>query len=150
MVAAPSSPDATRNLNEIEHPVRVDQVFIGTCAGGRIEDLRAAAAVLRNRRIDPGVRLLVGPASTEVLTAALDDGTLDTLIAAGAVLLPVGCGSCMGRVGALGEGEVEVAVQNRNFVGRAGHPGSEIYLASATTAAHCALTGSLGPLEVSE
>ncbi len=144
-VAAPSSPDATRALDELEDSVRVDQVFIGTCAGGRLEDLQAAATVLRGRRIKPGLRFLVGPASTEVLTAALEDGTLGTLLAAGAILLPVGCGACMGRQGALGEGEVEVAVQNRNFVGRAGHPGSQIYLASAVTAARCALTGTLGP-----
>ena len=149
-VAAPSSPDATVTLSEMQKPVRVDQVFIGTCAGGRLEDLQAAAAVLRRRRVKPRVRFLVGPASTEVLTAASADGTLDTLIAAGAVLLPVGCGACMGRLGALAEGEVEVAAQNRNFVGRAGHPGSQIYLASAATAARSALTGYLGPVEASE
>lgn len=122
-VAAPSSPDATRTLKDMERSVPIDQLFISTCAGGRLEDLQAAAAVLRQRRVKPGIRLLVGPASTEVLTAAIHDGTLDTLLAAGTVLLPVGCGACMGRLGALGEGEGEGAVQNRNFVGRAGHPG---------------------------
>ena len=144
LAALPSRPDRGVPLDQIA-PVDVDQVFIGSCAGGRLDDLRAAAEVLRGRRVAIRVRLLVGPASAEVYRDALADGTLATLSEAGAVVLPPGCGACMGRLGTLGDGEISVTTQNRNFTGRAGAPSSELYLASAHTAALAALSGRLGP-----
>lgn len=146
-VARPSRPDHLAPLSSLE-PVAVDQVFIGSCAGGRLEDLSAAAAVLRSHGgIHADVRLLVGPASREVAQAAQASGLLDELSNMGAVVLPTGCGACMGRLGALAPGEVAVSTQNRNFVGRVGSPQAEIYLASPETAALCAATGKLAPRE---
>ena len=144
LAALPSRPDRGVPLAQLA-PVDIDQVFIGSCAGGRLDDLRAAAEVLRGRRVATRVRLLVGPASAEVYRDALADGTLATLSEAGAVVLPPGCGACMGRLGTLGDGEISVTTQNRNFTGRAGAPSSELYLASARTAALAALSGRLGP-----
>lgn len=143
LVARPSQPDNVVQLDNAER-VRVDQVFIGSCAGGGLDDLRAAAKTVRGRRVHDGVRLLVGPASAEVLRDAAADGTMGTLVEAGATVLPVGCGACMGRLGTLGEGDVAVATQNRNFVGRAGHPRSSLYLASPASAAQAALDGYIG------
>jgi 3-isopropylmalate/(R)-2-methylmalate dehydratase large subunit len=142
-VALPSRPDRVMDLDALEETVKVQQVFLGSCAGGRLDDLRAAAEILQGKRIAEGVRLLVGPASAEVAAAAMEEGTLSTLLRAGATILPPGCGACMGWIGTLGEGEVEVSTQNRNFVGRAGAPSSRIYLASPVTAARVALTGVL-------
>jgi 3-isopropylmalate/(R)-2-methylmalate dehydratase large subunit len=144
-VAEPSRPDRVSPLSDLA-PVQVDQVFIGSCAGGRLEDIHKAVTVLRRHGgIHAGVRLLVGPASREVAQAAQATGLLDALIDMGAVVLPTGCGACMGRLGALAPGEVAVSTQNRNFVGRVGSPEARIYLASPETAALCAATGQLSP-----
>ncbi|MEE9139952.1 MAG: aconitase/3-isopropylmalate dehydratase large subunit family protein [Alphaproteobacteria bacterium] len=140
LIALPSRPDQVAPLGTAPD-AKVDQVFIGSCAGGRLEDLRVAARVLDGEQIHPGLRLLIGPASAEVLDAAMADGTLGILLKAGATLLPPGCGACLGRLGTLGAGEVAVATQNRNFVGRAGSSSSRLYLASPATAARAALTG---------
>lgn len=120
----------------------VDVVFLGSCTGGRLEDLQVAARILRGRRVAPGVRLLVVPASRSVLQAAQQDGTLSALLQAGAVLGPPGCGPCMGRhLGVLAEGELCLSTANRNYVGRMGSPEARIYLGSPAVAAASALSG---------
>lgn len=137
-------PFAVDNVHSAEAVLgkRVDQVFIGTCTNGRLDDLHDAAAVLRGRRVAAGVRLLVIPASSRVLEDAARDGTLLTLLQAGATLGTPGCGPCMGRhQGVLAPGEVCVSTSNRNFRGRMGAADAEIYLASPRVAAASAVAG---------
>lgn len=145
-IAAPGRVDDVRRLDELPE-VEVQQVFIGTCTNGRHEDLRAAAQVLRGRRVHERTRLLVVPASSQALEASVADGSLSVLLAAGAVLATPGCGPCMGRhQGVLAAGEVCVATGNRNFVGRMGSAEARIYLASPEVAAASAVAGRLvGP-----
>ena len=122
--------------------IRVDQVFIGSCTNGRLEDLRAAASVLKGRHIAPFVKLIVTPASRRIYREALADGTLDILAEAGAMITTPGCGLCCGRTGGiLTDNEVVVATNNRNFLGRMGTSKVNIYLASPVTAAKCAVAG---------
>ena len=124
--------------------VRVDQVFIGSCTNGRLEDLQAAAAVLKDRHVAPFVKLIVTPASRKIYREALADGTLDILAQAGAMITTPGCGLCCGRTGGiLTDNEVVVATNNRNFLGRMGTSKVNIYLASPVTAARCALAGKI-------
>lgn len=121
---------------------KVDQVFVGTCTNGRLEDLHEVAEVLRGRRVAPGVRMLVIPASSQVLEEATAYGTLLTILQAGATLGTPGCGPCMGRhQGVLAPGEVCVSTSNRNFKGRMGAADAEIYLASPRVAAASAVAG---------
>nr|WP_191240481.1 3-isopropylmalate dehydratase large subunit [Deinococcus ficus] len=140
-MSAPSEVDNVHDVAELRG-LKVDQVFIGTCTNGRIEDLHAAADVLRGRQVAPGTRLLVIPASSQVLEEALTDGTLLTLQRAGAVMGTPGCGPCMGRhQGVLAPGEVCVSTSNRNFIGRMGDKDAKIYLASPAVAAATAVLG---------
>ena len=131
-------------------PRPVQQVFIGSCAGGRLEDLAAAARVLRGRRVAPGVRLVVTPASQAVFHACLRNGIFEVLSEAGAMITNSSCGACGGiDKGLLGAGEVCVSTSNRNFRGRMGSPDGLIYLASPLTAAAAAVTGRIcDPLDV--
>lgn len=140
-ISAPSEVDNVHNVAELRG-LKVDQVFIGTCTNGRLEDLHAAAEVLRGKRVDPTTRLLVIPASSEVMEQAAADGTLLTLMQSGAVLGTPGCGPCMGRhQGVLAPDEVCVSTSNRNFIGRMGDKDAHIYLASPAVAAATAVAG---------
>jgi 3-isopropylmalate/(R)-2-methylmalate dehydratase large subunit len=120
----------------------IDQALVGTCTNGRLEDLAAAADLLRGKQIAPSVRLLVLPASREVLLAAIKQGTVSDLVAAGATLLNPGCGPCLGaHQGCMAPGEVTISTANRNFKGRMGSKEAFIYLGSPATVAASALTG---------
>jgi methanogen homoaconitase large subunit len=122
--------------------VAVDVVYLGTCTNGRYEDMYAAAQVLQGRKLAPGMRMLVVPASSESLRRASEDGTLNILLEAGATIGTPGCGACIGRhMGVLAPGEVCVFTGNRNFRGRMGSPQANIYLTSPEVAAATALTG---------
>lgn len=142
-VAAPHSIDNVVPVTEVEGTA-VDQVFIGTCTGGRLEDIEAAARILAGKRVNPRCRLVVTPASTEVLLAAERAGYLRALLAAGATFATPGCGPCLGaHAGILAPGEVCVSTSSRNFPGRMGSTEARIYSASPATAAAAALTGKL-------
>jgi homoaconitate hydratase family protein len=140
-VATPHRVDNVAPAAEIEG-TRIDQAVIGTCTNGRIEDLQAAADLLRGKRIAPSVRLLVLPASRAVLLDAIEAGIISDLLAAGATLLNPGCGPCLGaHEGCMAPGERTISTANRNFQGRMGSREAEIYLASPATVAASALTG---------
>ncbi len=142
-VAAPSSVDNVFNLDDVEK-VRIDQAFVGTCTGGRLEDIEAAADILRGKKIAKWVRLLVIPASTEVMQESIKKGYLQELMDAGATISTPGCGPCLSaHEGVIASGEVCVSTSNRNFPGRMGSTESKIYLASPATVAASALTGYL-------
>tara|TARA_R110001606_G_scaffold176867_3_gene323405 strand:- start:17537 stop:18817 length:1281 start_codon:yes stop_codon:yes gene_type:complete len=140
-VAAPHAPENTDDVGAFA-AVKVDQCYIGACVGAKLEDLQMAASVLRGHRVSPDTRLLVAPATVRVTEKAAADGTLATLTAAGAILLPSGCGACAGMgAGIIAEGEVCLSTTNRNFQGRMGHKDASVYLASPYTVAASAVTG---------
>lgn len=122
--------------------MKIDQVVIGSCTNGRIEDIRVAAGILKGRKVAKGVRVIVFPATQRIYLQALREGLIEQLIEAGAVVSTPTCGPCLGgHMGVLAKGERAVTTTNRNFVGRMGHPESEVYLASPAVAAASALTG---------
>ncbi|GAB4364128.1 MAG: 3-isopropylmalate dehydratase large subunit [Deltaproteobacteria bacterium] len=143
-VAFPHLPENTKPLSEVG-TVPIDQVVVGSCTNGRIEDLRGAAAVLRGRKVHDGVRMLVFPATREITLQAMREGLVETFLEAGAVFSTPTCGPCLGgHMGILAKGERAIATTNRNFVGRMGHPESEVYLANPVVAAASAVLGRIG------
>uniref|UniRef100_A0A7C3YFB3 3-isopropylmalate dehydratase large subunit n=1 Tax=Geoglobus ahangari TaxID=113653 RepID=A0A7C3YFB3_9EURY len=142
-VAAPHNVDNVVDVEDVEG-VEVDQVFIGTCTNGRLSDIEIAARILKGRKVAENVRLIVGPASREIFIKAEEMGYLRTIVEAGGIVLPPGCGPCVGiHMGIPADGEVCISTQNRNFKGRMGNPNAEIYLASPATAAASAVEGKI-------
>lgn len=148
-VAFPHLPENTKTIDNVGD-VKIDQVVIGSCTNGRIEDLRTAAEIMKDRKVAKGVRVIVIPATQAIYLQALEEGLLTTFIKAGAAVSTPTCGPCLGgHMGILAKGERAVATTNRNFVGRMGDPESEVYLASPAVAAASAITGQIsGPAEL--
>ena len=148
-VAFPHLPENTHTVDEIKEPIKIDQVVIGSCTNGRIDDLRCAAEVLKGRKVADGMRLIVLPATQAIYLQAMEEGLLRTFIEAGGVVSTPTCGPCLGGyMGVLAVGERCVSTTNRNFVGRMGHITSEIYLASPAVAAASAIKGYIAAPEV--
>jgi 3-isopropylmalate/(R)-2-methylmalate dehydratase large subunit len=146
-VAFPHSPDNVRPVSAARD-IRLDQVFIGSCTNGRLEDLRQASEILKGRRVARGTRLIVIPGTPTVYKMALREGIVETLMDAGAVIGPPCCGPCLGgHMGILAAGEKALSTTNRNFIGRMGHPESEIYLAGPAVAAASAALGRIASPE---
>ncbi len=142
-VAFPHLPENTRTIDQVGE-IKIDQVVIGSCTNGRIDDLRIAAKVLEGRKVAKGVRVIIFPATQKIYLQAMEEGLLATFIKAGAVVSTPTCGPCLGgHMGILAAGERAVATTNRNFVGRMGHVESEVYLASPAVAAASAVTGKI-------
>ena len=143
-IAFPHLPENTKTIDEISEDIEIDQVVIGSCTNGRLDDLRIAAEVLQGRHVAPGMRCIVIPATQAIYLQAMEEGLLKTFIEAGAIVSTPTCGPCLGGyMGILAEGERCVSTTNRNFVGRMGHVNSEIYLASPAVAAASAVAGTI-------
>ena len=145
-VSFPHLPDNTRTIDEVGD-VKIDQVVIGSCTNGRMDDLRIAASILEGKKVADGLRVIVIPATQKIYLQAMEEGLIKTFIEAGAIVSTPTCGPCLGGyMGVMAEGERCVSTTNRNFVGRMGHVDSEVYLASPAVAAASAITGKIsGP-----
>ncbi len=142
-VAFPHLPENAKPVGEAKN-IAIDQVIIGSCTNGRFEDLEVAASLMKGKKVADGVRMIVIPATPTIYRQAMDEGLFATFLDAGAVISPPTCGPCLGgHMGVLAEGEVAVATTNRNFVGRMGHPGSEVYLSGPAVAAASAVVGTI-------
>lgn len=148
-VAFPHLPENARTIDKVGE-VKIDQVVIGSCTNGRIEDMRVAAAVLKGKKVHEAVRCIIIPATQKIWKQAMNEGLFDIFIEAGAAISTPTCGPCLGgHMGILAKGERAVATTNRNFVGRMGHPESEVYLAGPAIAAASAVAGKIaGPDEI--
>ena len=143
-IAFPHLPENTKAIDQIKEDIQIDQVVIGSCTNGRMEDMRIAAEVLKGRHVAKGMRCIIIPATQSIYMQAMEEGLLKIFIEAGAVVSTPTCGPCLGGyMGILAEGERCVSTTNRNFVGRMGHVKSEIYLASPAVAAASAITGKI-------
>ena len=134
-MAFPPLPDQARTIDKVGD-VKIDQVVIGSCTNGRIEDMRIAAAVLKGHKVHPDVRCIIIPATQKIWKQSMEEGLFNIFVDAGAAVSTPTCGPCLGgHMGILAKGERAVATTNRNFIGRMGHPESEVYLASPAIAA---------------
>ena len=141
-VAFPHLPENTKTIDECDGQVKIDQAVIGSCTNGRMEDMRAAAEILKGRKVAKGVRCIVIPATQQIWLDSMHEGLFDIFVEAGAVVSTPTCGPCLGgHMGILAAGERAVSTTNRNFVGRMGHVDSEVYLANPYVAAASAVTG---------
>ncbi|MFZ8830872.1 MAG: 3-isopropylmalate dehydratase large subunit [Thermodesulfobacteriaceae bacterium] len=148
VVALPHLPSNVKFVKDLGEKIYIDQVVIGSCTNGRYEDLLMAAKVLKGRKVNPNVRCIIIPATPEVYRQALKTGLLEVFVEAGAIISPPTCGPCLGgHMGILAKGERAVATTNRNFVGRMGHPESEVYLSGPAVAAASAVLGYIGTPE---
>ena len=140
-VAFPHLPENSRPVSEAQG-IELDQVVIGSCTNGRIEDLRIAAQIIKGRKVNPRLRVIIIPGTQEIYLQALREGLLEAFVEAGAVVSTPTCGPCLGgHMGILAKGEKALSTTNRNFVGRMGHPESEVYLCGPAVAAASAITG---------
>ncbi|MFQ3573149.1 MAG: 3-isopropylmalate dehydratase large subunit [Thermodesulfovibrionales bacterium] len=146
-VACPHLPSNTKPARELSN-IHIDQVVIGSCTNGRIEDLRISASILKGRKVNPNVRMIVFPATQLIYKQALQEGLIETFIDAEAVVSTPTCGPCLGgHMGILAKGERAIATTNRNFVGRMGHPESEVYLSNPAVATASAILGRIATPE---
>lgn len=146
-VAFPHLPENTRPISQVGD-IKIDQVVIGSCTNGRMEDLRVAAKILRGKKVHPEVRLIIIPGTQRIYAQAIEEGLISVFIEAGAAVSTPTCGPCLGgHMGILARGERAVATTNRNFVGRMGHPESEVYLAGPAVAAASAIKGRIAAPE---
>ena len=146
-VAFPHLPENTRGISEVGE-IKIDQVVIGSCTNGRLEDLRTAASILKGKKVHRDVRLIIIPGTQEITRQALREGLLDIFLEAEAVVSTPTCGPCLGgHMGILAEGERALSTTNRNFVGRMGHPRSEVYLSNPAVAAASAVAGKISSPE---
>ena len=142
-VAKPHRVDNVSSVNKVKE-IKIDVAFLGTCTNGRLEDLRVASEILKNKKVHKDVRLIVAPASKEIYLEALREGIIETFIRAGAAVVAPGCGPCVGtHEGIPADGENVISTANRNFKGRMGNPQAFIYLASPATVAASALEGKI-------
>lgn len=144
-VSVPHLPSNGKRASELEKQnIRLDQVYVGSCTNGRIEDLRIAAEILKGNKVKQGTRMIIVPATTDIWMQAKDEGLFDIFHDAGAAISTPTCGACLGgHMGVLAKGERCISTTNRNFVGRMGHPESEVYLASPATATSSAIEGKI-------
>jgi 3-isopropylmalate/(R)-2-methylmalate dehydratase large subunit len=142
-VSIPHNVDTVKSVDELK-TIKIDEAFLGTCTNGRLQDLKIAARILKNRAVAKGVRFIVAPASRPIMLAALEAGYIDTFIKAGAVVVAPGCGPCVGtHNGVPADGEIVISTANRNFKGRMGNPNSFIYLGSPATVTASAISGKI-------
>ena len=140
-MACPHSVDNVISQDKLKK-TKINEAFLGTCTNGRLEDLKIAASILKSRKVAPGVKLIISPASRPILLEALRLGIIDIFVKAGGVFSTPTCGPCLGgHMGILADGEVALATTNRNFLGRMGSPKSLVYLSSPAVAAASAITG---------
>src|SRR6202020_703025 len=140
MVACPHEVENTKPVGEVAG-THIDQVFLGSCANAKYEDLVVAAEILKRHRIPPGVRMIITPGSKKIMLEAMNSGVLQTLMESGGLVTNPGCGACAGDGGLLADGEVCLSTANRNFIGRMGSRKSGIYLSSPATLAASAIKG---------